>query len=390
MTQEIIRDINRADSSRTAGLPEILAVFFLFRLKKWTLAHPTLRLPPPYPHPPLHHLSPMAQPPRPTPPAATNSRVQLGFANLPDQMHRKAVKKGFNFTLMVPVPGRTCTRTANWGSVTERINKTTEIEKRYIELDEKGVKLRLTYFKDECGLNRKNIIDHRVHCCLYFIIRELKERVMGDLERPQDSNLSECRRLTRTMMKRPRVSGVLRSGPASVRGHRQQLRCRVWRNGRRRVRGRQYPWGVVEVENPRHCDFTKLRIFLLGTHMQDLKDLLRRSKNTSDAQFEALVDTEGLLKEKEDEIRRMQQLLQHLQSNKSSQGGSADGSGRQLPAAAVTSANSAGGAAARLDDCRHIVRRANWQFVWRNSWNGCRRCRGDAMDRRQPKQGEAV
>lgn len=27
--------------------------------------------------------------------------ANLGFANLPDQMHRKAVKKGFNFTLMV-------------------------------------------------------------------------------------------------------------------------------------------------------------------------------------------------------------------------------------------------------------------------------------------------
>lgn len=25
------------------------------------------------------------------------------------------------------------------------------------------------YFTDESGLNRKNIIDNRVHCCLYFI-----------------------------------------------------------------------------------------------------------------------------------------------------------------------------------------------------------------------------
>lgn len=25
------------------------------------------------------------------------------------------------------------------------------------------------YFQDESGLNRKNIQDHRVHCCLYFI-----------------------------------------------------------------------------------------------------------------------------------------------------------------------------------------------------------------------------
>ena len=25
------------------------------------------------------------------------------------------------------------------------------------------------YFKDECGLNRKNITDNRVHCVLYFL-----------------------------------------------------------------------------------------------------------------------------------------------------------------------------------------------------------------------------
>ena len=25
------------------------------------------------------------------------------------------------------------------------------------------------YFRDESGLNRKNLEDHRVHCCLYFI-----------------------------------------------------------------------------------------------------------------------------------------------------------------------------------------------------------------------------
>lgn len=31
----------------------------------------------------------------------------------------------------------------------------------------------------------------------------------------------------------------------------------------KRVRGRQYPWGTVEVENTKHCDFTKLRLFLL-------------------------------------------------------------------------------------------------------------------------------
>lgn len=39
-----------------------------------------------------------------------------------------------------------------------------------------------------------------------------------------------------------------------------------------KVRGRQYPWGVVDVENPAHSDFIKLRTFLISTHMQDLKD----------------------------------------------------------------------------------------------------------------------
>lgn len=29
------------------------------------------------------------------------------------------------------------------------------------------------------------------------------------------------------------------------------------------MRGRMYPWGVVEVENPDHCDFIKLRTLLV-------------------------------------------------------------------------------------------------------------------------------
>lgn len=36
------------------------------------------------------------------------------------------------------------------------------------------------------------------------------------------------------------------------------------------VKGRKYPWGVVEVENEHHCDFKKLRSLLLRTNMLDL------------------------------------------------------------------------------------------------------------------------
>ncbi|KAJ8257155.1 hypothetical protein COCON_G00193070 [Conger conger] len=81
----------------------------------------------------------------------------------------------------------------------ERITQTVEITKHTVDIEEKGVKLKLTivdtpgfgdavnntecwkpvadyidqqfeqYFRDESGLNRKNIQDNRVHCCLYFI-----------------------------------------------------------------------------------------------------------------------------------------------------------------------------------------------------------------------------
>ena len=40
--------------------------------------------------------------------------------------------------------------------------------------------------------------------------------------------------------------------------------------GNKMVRARQYPWGVVIVENESHCDFVKLREMLIRTNMQDL------------------------------------------------------------------------------------------------------------------------
>ncbi|KAJ2763276.1 Cell division control protein 3, partial [Coemansia nantahalensis] len=39
-----------------------------------------------------------------------------------------------------------------------------------------------------------------------------------------------------------------------------------------KVRGRSYPWGIIEVENEEHNDFIKLRQMLLRSHMEELKD----------------------------------------------------------------------------------------------------------------------
>lgn len=43
-------------------------------------------------------------------------------------------------------------------------------------------------------------------------------------------------------------------------------------NGKR-VRGRKYPWGTVNIEDKNHCDFLALRSLVLAHHMQDLKDV---------------------------------------------------------------------------------------------------------------------
>merc|ERR1712020_764129 len=43
--------------------------------------------------------------------------------------------------------------------------------------------------------------------------------------------------------------------------------------GEKKIRGRRYPWGVVDIENMEHCDFVPLRNMLIRTHLQDLKEV---------------------------------------------------------------------------------------------------------------------
>jgi cell division control protein 11 len=41
----------------------------------------------------------------------------------------------------------------------------------------------------------------------------------------------------------------------------------------KKIRARIYPWGVVEVDNPRHSDFLAIRSALLHSHLADLKEI---------------------------------------------------------------------------------------------------------------------
>ncbi|XP_002730958.2 septin-5-like [Saccoglossus kowalevskii] len=355
--------------------------------------------------------------------ADKDSREYVGFATLPDQVHRKSVKKGFEFTLMVVGEsglGKSTLVNSLFltdlykdrilPSAEERISKTVLIQKSTVEIEEQGIKLRLNvvdtpgfgdtvdgseswkpikdyidkqyeqYFQDESGLNRKNIVDNRVHCCLYFIspygrglrpidvefmkqlhtkvnivpviakadcltpleVQTLKRRILDDLDVHgiQIYEFPDCDSDEDEDFKQ-QDKELKASTPFAVIGSNTIVEA----NGKR-VRGRLYPWGIVEVENPKHCDFVKLRNMLIRTHMHDLKEVtcdihyenyrLQRIKTTghpfnpvnardrnklkrdSAASYDG--ETDRLLLEKDEEIKRMQDMLQRMQDQMKSQG----------------------------------------------------------------------
>uniref|UniRef100_H0XNL6 Septin n=1 Tax=Otolemur garnettii TaxID=30611 RepID=H0XNL6_OTOGA len=274
----------------------------------------------------------------------------VGFANLPNQVHRKSVKKGFEFTLMVVgesglgkstlinslfltdlYPERIIPGAA------EKIERTVQIEASTVEIEERGVKLRLTvvdtpgygdaincrdcfktiisyideqferYLHDESGLNRRHIVDNRVHCCFYFIspfghgLKPLdvafmkaihnKVNIVPVIAKADTLTLKERERLKRRILDeieehnikiyhlpdaesdededfKEQTRLLKASIPFSVVGSNQLIEAKG-----KKVRGRLYPWGVVEVENPEHNDFLKLRTMLMLTHMQDLQEV---------------------------------------------------------------------------------------------------------------------
>uniref|UniRef100_A0A0B7ATZ0 Septin-type G domain-containing protein n=2 Tax=Arion vulgaris TaxID=1028688 RepID=A0A0B7ATZ0_9EUPU len=342
----------------------------------------------------------------------------VGFANLPNQVHRKSVKKGFEFTLMVVGESGLGKSTLvnslfltdlyperHIPSAAEKIQQTVKIDASTVEIEERGVKLRLTvvdtpgfgdslnsidcfksiiqyiddqferYLNDENGLNRRHIVDNRVHCCFYFInpsghgLKPLdiafmravhhKVNIVPVLAKADTLTQLEVTTLKRKIMDQVDDHGI-RIYPLpdcdSDEDEDYKEQCKQLRNAvpfavvgantiievkSKKVRGRMYPWGVVEVENPEHCDFIKLRTMLI-THMQDLQEVTQethyenfraeklatggsyksksgkpaadtygRMENGGGGEF---TDKERELRQKEEELRRMQERLTRMQA----------------------------------------------------------------------------
>nr|XP_023472649.1 septin-1 [Equus caballus] len=287
--------------------------------------------------------------------AATASRAMdkeyVGFAALPNQLHRKSVKKGFDFTLMVAGESGLGKSTLinslfltnlyedrQLPEASARLTQTLTIERRGVEIEEGGIKVKLTlvdtpgfgdsldcsdcwlpvvhfieeqfeqYLRDESGLNRKNIQDSRVHCCLYFIspfgrglrpldvafLRAVHQKVniipvIGKADALMPNETQALKQKIRDQLKEEEINiyqfpdcdsdededfkrqdaEMKESIPFAVVGSCEVVRA----GGIRPVRGRRYSWGTVEVENPHHCDFLNLRRMLVQTHLQDLKEV---------------------------------------------------------------------------------------------------------------------
>ncbi|KAK4193850.1 Septin-domain-containing protein [Podospora australis] len=274
----------------------------------------------------------------------------VGFANLPNQWHRKSVRKGFNFNVMVVGESglgkstlvNTLFNTSLYpprepkGPSLDIIPKTVTIQSISADIEEAGVRLRLTvvdtpgfgdfvnndeswrpivdnieqrfdaYLDAENKVNRMNIVDNRIHACVFFIqptghsLKPLDIEVMkrlhtkvnlipviakSDTLTDEEVAAFKARILADIKFHKVQIfegpryelddeetiaenNEIMSKVPFAVVGANSE----VTNADGRKVRGRRYPWGVIEVDNEEHCDFVKLRQMLIRTHMEELKE----------------------------------------------------------------------------------------------------------------------
>lgn len=278
----------------------------------------------------------------------------VGFANLPNQVYRKAVKKGFEFTLMVVGESGLGKSTLinsmfltdiysnEYPGPSQRLKKTVAIDTHKVLLKEKGVNLTLTivdtpgfgdavdnsncwdpvisyvesqyegFLDAETRVNRVQMADSRVHACLYFIapsghglkpldvefMKKLHDKVnvipviaKADTMTPDEVNHFKRQIMNQIVQAKIRIyefpdEEALASNGGGNGNHDDNRKikeripfavvgsnCMIDGPDGKKIRGRKYPWGIVDIENMEHCDFVPLRNMIIRTHLQDLKEV---------------------------------------------------------------------------------------------------------------------
>ncbi|XP_035651428.1 septin-10-like isoform X2 [Oncorhynchus keta] len=161
-----------------------------------------------------------------------------------------------------------------------------------------------TYLQEELKIKRSlhNYHDSRLHACLYFIspsghslksldlltMKKLdsKVNIIPVIAKADTISKSELHKFKLKIMSELVSNGVqiyqfplddetvakvntTMNGhlPFAVVGSTEEMMV-----GNKMVKARQYPWGVVQVENESHCDFVKLREMLICVNMEDLRE----------------------------------------------------------------------------------------------------------------------
>uniref|UniRef100_A0A8C2WFL1 Septin n=1 Tax=Cyclopterus lumpus TaxID=8103 RepID=A0A8C2WFL1_CYCLU len=271
-----------------------------------------------------------------------NLEGYVGFASLPNQVYRKSVKRGFEFTLMVVGESGlgkstlinslflTDLYSAEYPGPSHRIKKTVQVEQSKVLIKEGGVQLLLTivdtpgfgdavdnsncwqpiidhidskfedYLNSESRVNRRQMPDSRIHCCLYFIAPS------GHGLKPLD--IEFMKRLHEKVNVIPLIAKADTLTPEECHQFKKQIMCEIQEH---KIKIYEFPETDDEeenrlvkkikvpttffikgescrpartsyntpggsqkvIENGDHCDFTILRDMLIRTHMQDLKDM---------------------------------------------------------------------------------------------------------------------
>ncbi|XP_041078446.1 septin-9-like isoform X2 [Polyodon spathula] len=273
----------------------------------------------------------------------------VGIDAILEQMRRKAMKQGFQLNIMVVGQsglGKSTlvntlfkskvSRRSMQATAEERIPKTIEIKSVSHDIEEKGVRMKLTvidtpgfgdhinnencwqpimkfindqyekYLQEELNINRKRWIpDSRVHCCIYFIpptghcLRPLDVEFMRRLSKVVNIVPVIAKADTLTLEERDFFKQKIREElgahgidvypqkefdeDAEDRMINEKIREMIpfavvgsdqeYQVNGRRVLGRKTKWGTIEVENIAHCEFAYLRDLLIRTHMQNIKDI---------------------------------------------------------------------------------------------------------------------
>uniref|UniRef100_A0A671V7R3 Septin 9b n=1 Tax=Sparus aurata TaxID=8175 RepID=A0A671V7R3_SPAAU len=300
------------------------------------------------------NMSESAKPQQPTPQGKGEKTnvCDFGYVGIDailEQMRRKAMKQGFELNIMVVgqsgLGKSTLMNTLFKSKVSrksvlpnpeERIPKTIEIKSVSHDIEEKGVRMKLTvidtpgfgdhinnencwqpimkfindqyeaYLQEEININRKKRIpDSRVHCCIYFIpptghcLRPLDVEFMRRLSKvvnivpviakADTLTLEERDYFKQTIREELRANGIdvypqkEFDEDADDRMINDKIREMIpfavvgsdqeYQVNGKRILGRKTKWGTIEVENTAHCEFAYLRDLLIRTHMQNIKDI---------------------------------------------------------------------------------------------------------------------